>query len=102
MDDIDEVMESAKNKAVREPLGHFILNPISTLKAPKHQVKQGIKDRIRGLMGAYISLATFVDDEVVLEILENPKKSARVYRKVMKSMSKNEKELQEFLRELTE
>jgi hypothetical protein len=53
-------------------------------------------------MAAYISLATFVDDDEVLAVMEHPEKSAQVYHKVLADMDLYEKEIKDFLRRLAE
>jgi hypothetical protein len=100
--DIESVIEDAKHEAFLEPSSHFILNPLSVLEAPRRHVKKSLKKRIRGLMAAYISLATFVDDDEVLAVMEHPEKSAQVYHKVLADMDLYEKEIKDFLRRLAE
>ena len=101
MEDIDEILEAAKHLAFQEPRRPFLLNQISALSAPKRQIKTALKERIRGLVGAYVSLATFVEDEEVLGILDDPRRSKRVYRKVLGDIEKNSREVKEFLNSLS-
>lgn len=100
MDDIDEILEAAKHMAFQEPRRPFILNSLSTLATPKRHIKTALKERIRGLVGAYVSLATLVEDEEVLGILGDPKGSRRVYQEVLGDMEKNSREIKEFLKSL--
>jgi hypothetical protein len=102
VDDIDEVLKAAGDLRFQETCGHFLLNPLSVLSEPRRHIKVALKERIRGLMAAYISLATFVEDEEVFAILDEPKRSARLYRRVMKNMDQYKKEIKAFLRELAE
>ena len=99
-EDVEAVIQAAKDMAFQKPIGHFLLNPISSLPEPRKYLKQSLKERISGLMLAYISLATFVEDEEVEAITEEPKKSLRVYKRVMKRMDEYEAEIRSFLREL--
>lgn len=76
---------------------------MSSLPESKKHLKQAIKERIQFLVGAYISLASFVDDDLVdfLEECgqnldrENTKKVSRVYKKVFQDMEKLRKEIKE-------
>lgn len=100
MEDIDEILEMAKHLAFQEPHRPFLLNQISILSAPKRHIKTALKERVRGLIGAYVSLATFIEDEEVLGLLDDPKRSKWVYRKVLRDMEKNSREVKEFLKNL--
>ncbi len=73
-------------------------NPLSSLLEPKAKIKQAIKDRIRMLAGAYISLAGFIDDNDIRFAENNPKskKTRAIYLKMLEDMEAAQKEMQEF------
>ena len=73
-------------------------NPLSSLPEPKAKIKQAIKDRIRMLAGAYISLAGFIDDDDIRFIEDNPKskKIRAIYLKMLEDMEQAQKEMREF------
>lgn len=95
-EDIEAVLRDAKN--VQLPHQRGSMNPLSSLPEPKAKIKQAIKDRIRLLAGAYISLAGFVDDDDIKFAEENPKsaKTKAIYQKVLNDMERAQKEIQEF------
>lgn len=95
-EDIEAVLRDAKN--VRLPHQRGSMNPLSSLPEPKAKIKQAIKERIRLLAGAYISLAGFVDDDDVRFAEENPKsaKTKAIYQKVFDDMETAQKELHQF------
>ncbi len=68
--DEEAVLRDAKN--VRLPHQRGSMNPLSLLPEPKAKIRQVIKDRIKLLAGAYISLAGFVDDNDARFASENP------------------------------
>ena len=95
-EDIEAVLRDAKN--VRLPHQRGSMNPLSSLPEPKAKIKQAIKDRIRLLAGAYISLAGFVDDDDIRFAEENPKsaKTKAIYQKVLDDMETAQEELRRF------
>jgi hypothetical protein len=95
-DDIEAIFATAKNIRMTHRRGSF--NPLSSLPEPKAKIKQAIKERIRLLAGAYISLAGFVDDDYVRFAENNPKskKTRAIYLKVLKDMETAKKEMREF------
>ena len=95
-DDIEAVLATAKN--IRMPHRRGSLNPLSSLPEPKAKIKQAIKERIRLLAGAYISLAGFVDDDDIRFAEDNPKskKTRAIYLKVIEGMEIAQKEMREF------
>lgn len=95
-EDIEAVLRDAKNVRLPHQRGSF--NPLSSLPEPKAKIKQAIKERLRLLAGAYISLACFVDDADIKFAEENPKseKTRAIYQKVLDDMEKAQEELRLF------
>ncbi len=95
-EDIDAVLRDAKNVRLPHQRGSF--NPLSSLPEPKAKIKQAIKERIRLLAGAYISLAGFVDDDDIKFAEKNPRspKTKAIYRKVLDDMETAQEELRRF------
>lgn len=95
-EDIDAVLKAAKDIRLKYRKG--TLNPLSLLPEPKAKLKAALKDRMRLLAGAYISLAGFVEDDDVLFAERNPrsKKTKRIYLKVLEDMETAQKELRRF------
>jgi hypothetical protein len=95
-DDIGAILATAKN--IRMPHRRGSFNPLSSLPEPKAKIKQAIKERIRFLAGAYISLAGFVDDDDIRFAEDNPKskKTRAIYLKVLEDMETAQKEMREF------
>ena len=85
-DDIEAILKDAKN--IRMPHGRGSFNPLSSLPEPKAKIKQAIKERIRLLAGAYISLAGFIDDDDIRFAEDNPKpkKTRAIYLKMLEDM----------------
>jgi len=95
-DDIEAILRDAKN--IRMPHRRGSFNPLSSLPESKAKIKQAIKERIRLLAGAYISLAGFVDDDDIRYAEDNPKskKTRAIYLKVLEDMETAKKEMREF------
>ena len=95
-DDIEAILATAKNIRMPHQRGSF--NSLSSLPEPKAKIKQAIKERIRLLAGAYISLAGFVDDDDIQFAENNPKskKTRAIYLKVLEDMETAKKEIREF------
>ena len=95
-DDIEAILATAKN--IRMPHRRGSFNPSSSLPEPKAKIKQAIKERIRLLAGAYISLAGFVDDNDIRFAENNPKskKTRAIYLKVLEDIETAKKEMREF------
>lgn len=77
-----------------------MLNRISVLSASKRHLKIALKERIRTLVAAYISLATFVEDEEAFAAADDPKKSKQTFRRVLRNMEQDDEEIRAFLRGL--
>ena len=93
-EDIEAVLRDAKN--VRLPHQRGSINPLSLLPEPKAKIKQAIKDRIRLLAGAYISLAGFVDDDDIKAAEDDPEKTKAIYKKVLDDMETAQDEMRRF------
>lgn len=95
-EDIEAVLQDAKN--LRLPHQRGSMNPLSSLPEPKAKIRRAIKDRIRLLAGAYISLAGFVDDDDIKFAEENPKsaKTKAIYQKVLDDIETAQNELRRF------
>lgn len=95
-EDVEAVLRDSKN--VRLPHQRESFNPLSSLPEPKAKIKQAIKERIRLLAGAYISLAGFVDDDDIRFAEENPKstKTKAIYQKVLDDMGTAIEEMRRF------
>ena len=95
-DDIEAILATAKN--IRMPHRRGSFNPLSSLPESKAKIKQAIKERIRLLAGAYISLAGFVDDDDIRFAENNPKskKTRAMYLKVLEDIEIAEKEMRGF------
>ena len=95
-DDIEAVLATAKN--IRMPHRRGSFNPLSSLPESKAKIKQAIKDRIRMLAGAYISLAGFIDDDDIrfAEDNQKSKKTRAIYLKMLEDMEQAQKEMREF------
>ena len=95
-DDIEAILATAKNIRMPDRRGSF--NPLSSLPEPKAKIKHAIKERIRLLAGAYISLAGFVDDDDIRFVENNTKskKTRAIYLKMLEDMEQAQKEMREF------
>ncbi len=93
-DDIQAVIKAAKD--VRPKYHGWIANPVSSLPEPKAKLKAAIKDRIKLLAGAYITLAGFVDDDDLIAAEDDPEKTKAIYEKVLKNMEKAQEEMRLF------
>lgn len=100
-DDIEAIIDAAKHFKYHEPNGTTPFNRISKLPESKRHMKMAIKERIRLLVASYISLASFIDDDLVdfLESGETKKRKGKViwiYNKVFRDFEKLRKEIQKF------
>ncbi len=96
-EDIEAVINAAKNVRPK-PCRRGSMNRLSSLPEPKIKLKAAIKDRIRLLAGAYISLAGFVDDDDAEFAERNPKskKTRAIYQKVLDDMETAQEEMRRF------
>ncbi|MEO5646450.1 MAG: hypothetical protein ABIO57_01615 [Candidatus Paceibacterota bacterium] len=90
MDDIEEVIKRADQLRFEdERIG--ILNPISSLPTSKEKIKKSLIERITMLIGAYVSLATFIPDELI------DHSNKEIYLRILEDMKKLRMELNEKL-----
>lgn len=104
MDDIEVVIDASKHFKYHDPSGVTWLNRISSLPSSKKNLRRALKERMQLLAQAYISLATFIDDDLVdflemdREIGDTGKiqRAKRIYEKVMRDMEKLRNEISTF------
>lgn len=100
-DDIEAIIEASKHFKYHEPTGITPFNRISHLPKSKKHLKMAIKERMRLLVEAYVSLASFIDDDLV-DFLEDESSSfdkekvKKIYRGVLEDMDRLRKEMEEF------
>jgi hypothetical protein len=100
-DDIEAIIETSKHFKYHEPSGITPFNRMSSLPESKKHLKRAIKERIRLLASAYLSLATFIDDELV-DFLEDEKsnfdkeKIQRIYMSVIENTERLKAEIEAF------
>jgi hypothetical protein len=88
VDDIEEVIKRAEHiRFEEESIG--MLNPISALPTSKEMIKKSLLERIELLISAYVSLATFISDEII-EIADK-----ETYMSVLTDMKNLEREIGE-------
>jgi hypothetical protein len=100
-DDIEAIIDASKHFKYHEPTGSTPFNRISKLPESKRHLKMAIKERIRLLVASYISLASFIDDDLVdfLESTDTKKhkrKVIRIYNRVFRDFEKLRKEIVAF------
>jgi 2-phospho-L-lactate guanylyltransferase (CobY/MobA/RfbA family) len=100
VDDIEAIIDASKHFKYHETRGTTLLNRISYLPESKRHLKMAIRERMQLLVGAYISLATFIDDDLVDLAEEGSRNSEEkikeIYRDVIVEMDKLRKEMEEF------
>jgi hypothetical protein len=94
-DDIEEIIKSAQHMKYSEK-EELRVNLISSLPDTKPHLKKAIKERIRVLYGAYISLATFIADEDLESFLKSKKVHKQIYEKIFEDMEIARKEMEKF------
>ena len=94
-EDIKKVLDRADHYRFEEDESSVFLNPISALPTSKKRLKKSIVERIITLIDGYCSLATFVPDETIEYMEQNPKstKTRGVYLGVLADMEKLRKEV---------
>lgn len=101
MDDIEAIIDASKHFKYHEPSGITPFNRVSSLPESKKHLKRAIKERIHFLAGAYISLASFIDDDLV-DFLENAdegsdkEKVKRIYTSVIEDMERLRAKIEAF------
>jgi len=77
---------------------HEIFNRLSALPRNKSKMKRAMKKRMRALAQAYISLATFIDDDEVDYIQDNlgTEKSKEIAHRVIREIDELTAEMREF------
>lgn len=100
-DDIEAIIDASKHFKYHEPSGSTPFNRISKLPESKKHLKMAIKERIRLLVASYISLASFINDDLVdfLEGNDVKKRKGKViwiYNKVFRDFEKMRKEIEAF------
>lgn len=100
-EDIKKVLDRADHYRFEEEESSVFLNPISALPTSKKRLKKSIVERIHMLIQAYSSLATFVPDETIEYMEENPKsqRTKKIYLKAFDDIEKLKKEAIEKVRE---
>lgn len=96
-DDMEAVRKAAAK--INFPLNrHELFNRVSSLPEPKAKMKKALKERLQFLALAYISLATFIDDEDVEFSFRNKKskKTKALFFKVIADMEKAKREMRRF------
>ena len=95
MGDIEEVIKRAEHYRFEEDESGVFLNSISALPTSKKRLKKSLVERITMLIEAYCSLATFVPNETIEYMEENPtsEKTKGIYLEVLADMEKLRKEV---------
>ena len=101
MDDIEAIIEASKHFKYHEPNGTTPFNRMSRLPESKRHLKMSIKERIRLLVASYISLASFIEDDLIdfLESSDTKKhkrKVVRIYSRVFRDFERLRKEIKSF------
>jgi hypothetical protein len=100
-EDIEAIIDIARHYKYREKPGVAPFNRLSALPDTKRHLKMAIKERMRLLAGAYISLASFIDDDLV-DFLENAdegsdkEKIKKIYTSVIEEMERLRAEIEAF------
>jgi hypothetical protein len=100
-DDIEAIIEASKHFKYHEPSGTTPFNRISKLPESKQHLKMAIKEQIRLLVSSYISLASFIDNDLVDflesdEVKKRKRKVIWIYNKVFRDFEKLRKEISSF------
>lgn len=108
MEDIEEVIKRAGHYRFEEKRPVTLLNRISDLPSSKKELRASIIERIEALVGAYVSLASFVSDEEVDFLIvhyetkdkEILKKISSIYKKVSEDMDQLRNEVHEKIKKI--
>jgi hypothetical protein len=94
-EDIKKVLDRADHYRFEEDESSVFLNPISVLPTSKKRLKKSLIERIIILIDGYCSLTTFVPDETIEYMEQNPKstKTRNVYLGVLADMEMLRKEV---------
>lgn len=100
-DDIEAIIDASKHFKYHEPSGSTPFNRISELPESKRHLKMAIKERIRLLVASYISLASFINDDLVdflegNDVKKRKRKVIRIYNNVFIDFEKMRKEIEAF------
>lgn len=100
-DDIEAIIDASEHFKYHKPSGTTPFNRISKLPESKKHLKMAIKERIKLLVASYISLASFIDDDLV-DFLESDEAKERkgkliwIYNKVFRDYERLRKEIMKF------
>lgn len=101
MQDYDTILKIARRLRFEEDQSGYFLHRLSNLPEAKINIKNGIKERIRELCGAYIALSSYIPDEdadYVAGLRGKPsgRRLKRIFRNVLREMKSLENEIREF------
>ena len=82
MEDIDEVLKRAEKIHLGESRYKLYAHRLSDLSFSRSAMKESIKERIKTLYAAYISLASYVPDEEYWESNDDEHKRAAMYQDI--------------------
>lgn len=108
MEDIEEVIKRADHYRFEENCPVTLLNRTSDLPSSKKRLRASIIERIEALVGAYISLASFISDEEVDFLIvhyetkdkEKLKKISNIYKMVSDDMNQLRNEVREEIKKI--
>ena len=85
-------------KKIHIPVNKFeIFNRLSSLPESKAKIKLALKERMRTLAAMYVSLGTFIDDDV--DFFQNnrkSKKAKKIFFRVSQEIEKAQNEMRKF------
>lgn len=99
-DDIEAIIVASKYYKYKnlDGVSSLPFHKLSSLSESKKSLKKAIKERIKLLAASYISLATFIDDDLLdsAEESQDEKQIKKIYKRVLKDMEKLRKEMEDF------